>query len=63
MMYFNNLTALWDEMGMLLSPLDCVCLAKGKSNDREEQLKLVKFLIGLNDTVYSNSDSAYGALA
>lgn len=40
---------MWDDMDMLLPPLDCVCHAKKKSFQREEQIRLVAFLVGLNE--------------
>lgn len=46
--YFNNLSALWDELDMLLPPLDCNCHARKQAVKKEEQQKLVKFLHGLN---------------
>lgn len=47
--YFNQLNAMWDDMDMLLPHLDCVCHAKEKSMQREEQIRLVAFLVGLNE--------------
>lgn len=47
-MYFSQLNSLWDEIDMLLPPLDCVCHAKMKSIQREENHRLVAFLVGLN---------------
>lgn len=46
--YFNNLSALWDELDMLLPPLNCTCKARKKADRREEQQKMLKFLHGLN---------------
>lgn len=49
MMYFNQLNAMWDEMDMLLLPLDCVCAARNKTIQRQEHMRLVAFLVGLNE--------------
>lgn len=46
--YFTDLTALWDELDMLLPPLECTCLAKKQAIKRENQQRLIKFLHGLN---------------
>lgn len=46
--YFNSLTGLWDELDMILPPLDCNCIARKKADKREEQQRLMKFLHGLN---------------
>lgn len=36
-------------MNMLLPPFDCVCVAKTKNIQKQEQMRLVAFLAGLND--------------
>lgn len=54
--YFNNLVALWDELDMLLRPLECDCHTRKKILKREEQQRLMKFLHGLN-SVYEQSRS------
>lgn len=41
--------ALWDELDVVLPPLDCVCNARAVAVSREEQQRLVKFLEGLNE--------------
>lgn len=45
--YLNNLTAMWDELDMILPPLECSCSARKKAEQREEKQKLVKFLHAL----------------
>lgn len=47
--YFNNLTALWDELDMLMPPLDCKCGVRRTAAKRDEQQKIFKFLHGLNN--------------
>lgn len=54
--YFNNLVSLWDELDVILPPLDCVCNARGATVVREEQQRLMKFLEGLNDSYESVID-------
>lgn len=49
LIYFNNLTALWNELDLLLPPMDCVCRAKWAYSVREEQQRLVQFLEGLDN--------------
>lgn len=50
MEYFSNLTVLWDEIDMVLPPVDCVCHARTVLERREEERRLVQFLLGLNDS-------------
>lgn len=47
--YFNNLTVLWNEMDMVLPLVECVCDARAILDKREEDRRLVQFLLGLND--------------
>lgn len=47
--YFNNLTMLWDEMDMVQPPVECVFHARSILDKREEDRRLVQFLLGLND--------------
>lgn len=47
--YFNQLNAFWDEIDMLLPHLDCICATRNKTIQRQEQMRLVAFLIGLNE--------------
>lgn len=54
--YFNNLSALWDGLDMLLPPLNCNCSARRKIEKREEQQRMIKFLHGLN-SVYERARS------
>lgn len=35
--YFNELTALWDELDMVLPPLDCICDARVRLSRRERK--------------------------
>lgn len=49
MMYFNNLTSLWSELDLLLPPISCVCDVEETYTTREEQQRLIQFLVGLND--------------
>lgn len=49
LVYFNNLTALWNELDMILPPLNCMCGARNVAVKREENQKLMQFLNGLND--------------
>lgn len=42
--YFNNLTAFWDELDMLLPPLECHCNARRNAARKKEQQKLIKLL-------------------
>ncbi|XP_057803812.1 uncharacterized protein LOC131019143 [Salvia miltiorrhiza] len=54
LVYFNNLTALWDEyLDMLLPPLTCVCGTRAAGVSREENQRLMQFLLGLNDSFES----------
>ncbi|XP_057803659.1 uncharacterized protein LOC131018991 [Salvia miltiorrhiza] len=50
LVYFNNLTALWDELNMLLPPLTCVCGTREAGVNREENQRLMQFLLGLNES-------------
>lgn len=50
MMYFNQLNALWDEMDMLHTHVNCTCSARALMNRRQDELRLLTFLIGLNDS-------------
>lgn len=54
--YFNNLSALWDELNLLLPPLECSCNDRRKAEKREEQQRMIKFLHGLNN-IYDRARS------
>lgn len=49
LMYLNELTALWDELDMILPQLGCVRDARIRSNKREHEIRLMQFLVGLHD--------------
>ncbi|KAL0428225.1 UNVERIFIED_CONTAM: Retrovirus-related Pol polyprotein from transposon RE2 [Sesamum latifolium] len=54
--YFNNLTTLWDELEYLRPPKVCtcgLCICGCTRNDEENEIKLIQFLSGLNDS-YDN---------
>lgn len=46
---FNILVALWDKLDMLLPHLESKCKARDVAIERDEQTRLVNFLVGLND--------------
>lgn len=49
LVYFNELTTLWDELDMVLPPLGCICDARIRSSEREQEIRLRQFLVGLHD--------------
>ncbi|GJZ21391.1 ribonuclease H-like domain-containing protein [Tanacetum coccineum] len=47
--YYYKLNSLWREFAILTKLPDCTCAAKAELNDHGKLLKLMKFLMGLDD--------------
>lgn len=48
--YYDKLSALWKEFDSLTNLTSCVCDASKKFSDHSEQIKLMQFLMGLDDS-------------
>ncbi|KAH6802741.1 Ribosomal protein L7Ae/L30e/S12e/Gadd45 family protein [Perilla frutescens var. frutescens] len=49
MVYFNNLSALWDDLSLLKSSKQCFCEAAEDAQRDVEEEHLMQFLMGLNE--------------
>lgn len=49
LLYFTKLTALWNELDMLLPSVHCCCDAERIYVEREGQQRMLQFLVGLRD--------------
>lgn len=49
LVYFNNLNALWDELSLLKTSRNCICVVAEDAKAELEEERMMQFLMGLND--------------
>ncbi|KAH0722970.1 hypothetical protein KY289_006014 [Solanum tuberosum] len=51
--YYTKMKRLWDELNSLDASIHCTCEARGKNIKGKQDVRLVQFLMGLNDSYCS----------